>query len=530
MMTWRTRGAVAWRYATRFGAVASVLVAIGVAAPSIAAASGGLVNGGFETTVNALSGWSTFNSGAGTWGPTTSGLATCGRVVNRPTQGTSAALFDMSDVSSGVLVSSPFTVPAGGSLSVDYAYVNEARGWAMNSGSPFSLLQPNQWMRIDVIAANANPQSLSPSDVLATVFDSQAGSPGLYQAWTTGTVDLSAFAGQSVQLRAIDVTTQACNPMWLDNVQMLPAGNLRSNPGFEPGFADWTSLSSGAGTWGPTTSGLATCGSVVNRPTQGTSAALFDMGDVSSGVLVSSPFTVPAGGSLSVDYAYVNEARGWAMNSGSPFSLLQPNQWMRIDVIAANANPQSLSPSDVLATVFDSQAGSPGLYQAWTTGTVDLSAFAGQSVQLRAIDVTTQACNPMWLDNVVLNSQPAPVRPAGLSLSASQGYLTATWLPGPNATTYTCTLLYGFNNLSQFTESTSAHSCSFAYAAGSVPFGIQVVARNASGTSPASVAFYSPPAPSRVVCVRGDHRRVITGVLPSCPPGWRLLHHVGTYP
>ncbi len=311
----------------------------------------------------------------------------------------------------------------------------------------------------------------------------------------------------------------------------VPAGasstNLLVNGGFESGSFSpgWNTMTDGGGQgfWSVTTGNYAACGGTKMAPIEGTHEALWNMDFPSWGILTSNPFTVPADGQISLDYAYQNFAGTWQQTPGTyDIGLNYSNEWIRIDVIAATADPQTLSSNDIVATLFNSQVlPHPAYSQGWTAASASLSAFAGRQVVLRVVTVNDLNCLPVWVDNVALTVGNSPATPVGVSVSSQGGYLHAQWLPSANATSYTCTLLYGFNSPSGFSVTTSTPSCWFAGAGGSTSYGVSVVANNDTGSSPAAVSFYSPPAPTRLVCQRAGHRRVVRAVNPSCPVGWK---------
>jgi hypothetical protein len=88
----------------------------------------------------------------------------------------------------------------------------------------------------------------------------------------------------------------------------------------------------------------------------------------------------------------------------------QPNQQLRVDVLKANAPIESLSPNDILATVYASKSGDPQVL-APTLLSADLSAFAGQTVRLRIVSAVQQG--PMWVgvDGVAIESSPLAATP-----------------------------------------------------------------------------------------------------------------------
>lgn len=86
----------------------------------------------------------------------------------------------------------------------------------------------------------------------------------------------------------------------------------------------------------------------------------------------------------------------------------QPNQQVRVDVLKPNAPIESLSPNDILATVFASKSGDPQELQPTVVG-ADLSAFAGQTVRLRIADAAQQGRLEVGVDGVSIAATPLPV-------------------------------------------------------------------------------------------------------------------------
>lgn len=203
----------------------------GLTAAAVAAAT--VTNGDFET--GTFSGWTaTDDGGYGSWGVSASGTAQCGLTTNVP-DGSDAALWDMSDPSWGILTHD-LSVPANGVVSVNYAYDNFAGIWTQDGTDPYSttLGPQDEWLRIDVIKSTAARNTLDPSDILATIFDSQTGSPALNQGWVTGTASLAAYAGQTVTFRAVAVNDQSCLPVWIDDLTL--SGSTAGGGGQRAGY------------------------------------------------------------------------------------------------------------------------------------------------------------------------------------------------------------------------------------------------------------------------------------------------------
>jgi len=192
------------------------LTLAGLAAAATAAAT--VTNGDFET--GDFSGWTATDDGGGfgSWSVSATGNGTCVDTPNTP-DGSYAALWSMVDPSWGILTQD-LVVPTNGVLSVGYAYENWAGIWTQDGADPYStsLGPQDEWLRIDVIKSTAARDTLDPSDILATIFDSQTGSPAFFQTWVTGTASLASYAGQTVTFRVAAVNDSDCMPVWIDDV------------------------------------------------------------------------------------------------------------------------------------------------------------------------------------------------------------------------------------------------------------------------------------------------------------------------
>jgi hypothetical protein len=325
-------------------------------------------------------------------------------------------------------------------------------------------------------------------------------------------------------LAATGLTLAATTSSSASGLNILPNGGFESGS-FTPG---WEATNAGSGGWVVSSSGAAS-GSITNAPDEGLYTALFEQTDPTSGILVSNPFTVPAGSTLSLDFAYDNQELLWGQQV-SPFDLTleNNNQWIRVDVIKASAASNSFAPSDILLTLFNSQSGSPAFDQPWETLSASLASLAGQSVEIRVIGVDTDTFMPVWVDGVDVTGNLPSV--SNLGVSAGPSSLTAAWAPNGNATGYTCTLMYGYNTPTTFSESTTGTSCTFNNLAPGTTWGIQVVATDVGITSGPVVAFgtvptISTPTAKRIVCRsnKGKHQVAITRVNPHCPSGYHKI-------
>lgn len=125
-------------------------------------------------------------------------------------------------------------------------------------------------------------------------------------------------------------------------------------------------------------------------------------------------------------------------------------------------------------------------------------------------------------------------------VARSGSTLNATWNPAPGATSYTCTLMFGFASPSTFSQSVATPSCTF-YGLGTSVYGVSVVANYVGGTSAASVGFAyaaptttsttstttsvpAPPAKKTIVCRKGTSVKRVTALNPRCPAGYTKIH------
>lgn len=160
-----------------------------------------------------------------------------------------------------------------------------------------------------------------------------------------------------------------------------------NNGGFESGTTDgWTIVTSPGAEFNTYT---AASKPVYPAPT-GTHAVYSDQFDPSYGVIYQD-IALAAGEAhtLSLNYWAIGSAWNPYASSVTDLATASYQQMARIDVIKSSASPSTLNASDVLATVYAPDSTSPELVP-WTPATVDLSAFAGQTVRLRlAVSVSS---------------------------------------------------------------------------------------------------------------------------------------------
>jgi hypothetical protein len=111
---------------------------------------------------------------------------------------------------------------AASTLELRVFYVNQADRFVDGPGLDFTA-GDNQRFRVDVLRAGADPFSVDPADIVATVLSTTVGS-SLELPATVMRVDLAAQAGQAVRLRAAEVDTLQFLNAGIDAVAFLPTG------------------------------------------------------------------------------------------------------------------------------------------------------------------------------------------------------------------------------------------------------------------------------------------------------------------
>jgi hypothetical protein len=200
------------------------IVSIALALALLAPASAGAVqvsNGGFES--GDLSGWEVRRStGSGNWFaykgtkppiPHERGATS----VQPPPQGAFAAIADQANPET-LLLYQDLQLEPGTSYKLGLlAYYDSYSAPTVPSPDTLSVdaetlgTKTNQQFRIDVMKAGANPDSVSPEDVLLNLFQTRSG--GARKMGPTQLVgDLAPFAGQTVRLRiAVAATDEVLN-------------------------------------------------------------------------------------------------------------------------------------------------------------------------------------------------------------------------------------------------------------------------------------------------------------------------------
>lgn len=197
-----------------------------VGAPSTAQATGStgpvahnVTNGGFET--GNFSGWTTVtnqSAGGGWFVYNRTAAPLSGLPLKAPPEGARAATTDQTGPGARHLLQSLAVPSANATLSFLLYYQNHASAFVTPDSFDYTS-GPNQQVRVDLLQADADPESLAPGDIIATPFRVTNASPQTLPP-TRICYDLSTFAGQTVQLRVSEVDTDGNLLASVDDVRV----------------------------------------------------------------------------------------------------------------------------------------------------------------------------------------------------------------------------------------------------------------------------------------------------------------------
>src|SRR5207253_2680393 len=139
--------------------------------------------------------------------------------IAAPPEGTYAATTDAQGPGSHILYRD-VTLTAGFNHTLNFLlyYANRGSGFVTPATLDY-VGAPNQQYRVDVMNPAAPVNSMAPSDILATVFQTQVGDP-LTKSPTPYTFDLTPFAGQTVRIRFAEADNQFYFQASLDNLSV----------------------------------------------------------------------------------------------------------------------------------------------------------------------------------------------------------------------------------------------------------------------------------------------------------------------
>jgi hypothetical protein len=213
-------------------AILLLVALLALALPSAAPAAQ-VVNGGFES--GTLAGWEARRAvGAGKWFAYKGTEAPIGGQrgadpVQAPPQGTYAAIADQANPDTLLLFQDLQLEPGSDYRLTLQAFYDSYAGIAIPSPDTLSVdeeaigSQTNQQFRIDLVKPEAPLDSISPSDVLLTLFRTKPGAPRKMKPTLFG-ADLAPFAGQTVRLRIAVATTEEVLNAGVDAVSLSANG------------------------------------------------------------------------------------------------------------------------------------------------------------------------------------------------------------------------------------------------------------------------------------------------------------------
>jgi hypothetical protein len=175
------------------------------------------------------------------------------------------------------------------------------------------------------------------------------------------------------------------------------------NGGFESGnFTNWNVANQpgGDGDWfvySGTTSPLSNF--TIAAPPQGTFAATSDQGGPGSHVLYRNIKLKDDMEHKLSFYLYYENRAGEFFTPRTLDYTVSPNQQYRVDLLRPKANPFTLNPDAILATLFRTRVGDPNSLPP-TLKTFDLTRFEGRTVRLRFAEVDNQLFFQASVDRV----------------------------------------------------------------------------------------------------------------------------------
>lgn len=199
-------------------------------------------------------------------------------------------------------------------------------------------------------------------------------------------------------------------------VHQVSGAELISNGGFESGLSGWTTmdaLGSDGTFYLQTGTASPSIGDAVPAPPGGINAAMSDAQGPGSHVLYQD-FLVPGvvgSALLSLDVFIGNRGQDFFTRNHLDFSLNEINQQARIDILKSGTDPFSVSPTDVLFTIYQTQSGDP-LVAGYDPLSVDvtgvLNSYLNQTLRLRFAEVDNLGSLQMGVDNISLVTRDTP--------------------------------------------------------------------------------------------------------------------------
>jgi len=177
--------------------IVTMITLIALLSTSSVVLAAAISNGDFET--ENLNGWQETHSGSGQWIAYSAGTSMPGGSFYAPPEGRYAAATSQTGISMHILYQD---------LVLEPGYHHELSFWLYYKNYFYRFFTPdtlltnttNQQYRIDLMDPDAPITSVSPDDVLTTLFRTEVGDP-LSMAPAMLTFNLDGYAGQAVRLR-----------------------------------------------------------------------------------------------------------------------------------------------------------------------------------------------------------------------------------------------------------------------------------------------------------------------------------------
>jgi D-alanyl-D-alanine carboxypeptidase len=147
--------------------------------------------------------------------------------VPNPPQGKFAAVTDMRGGGTRILYRDA-KLDGRFRLHMTVFYVNMAGGFSSPETLIYDVLEPNQQLRIDLMTPTSPIDSVAKGDVLVNVFHTSPGDPARREPAAVS-VDLSAWAGQTVRLRISGTDNSGPMRVGVDDIRLEPLEPIDSN-------------------------------------------------------------------------------------------------------------------------------------------------------------------------------------------------------------------------------------------------------------------------------------------------------------
>ena len=197
-------------------------------------------------------------------------------------------------------------------------------------------------------------------------------------------------------------------------------------------------------------------------------------------------------------------------------------------------SPQGIA-IDASGNLYVADYGRGIIYQITPAGvqSVYSSAFAqpySLAMGPAGLYVLDLATNSVYL----VNGAPSAV--TNLQPTRTSTSITVSWTPSAGATSYTCTLMTGFNAPTTFKVYSTSPQCTFNGLDPSTSYGVQVIANGGSAGSSPVISFANvPAAPTTttttvhhpaaqkhtITCVKGTVVKHVRAINPRCPAGYK---------